>query len=76
MSGFGQTDPVRKQANVQEPSGSLLVNAAKPIRTGCESDPAYLLGSNKLDIYCTLRELLFVGVQDKQYDVDDLKLEL
>ena len=45
MSGFGQTDPVQKQAGVQESSGPLLANAFKPIRTGCESDPAFLLGS-------------------------------
>ena len=37
-------DPVRKQANVQKSSGPLLVNASKPIQTGCESDPACLLG--------------------------------
>ena len=43
LSGFGQTDPVRKQAGVQETSGPLLANASKPIRTGCESDPACLL---------------------------------
>ena len=41
---FGQTDPVRKRANVQESSGQLLANASQPIRTGCESDPACLLG--------------------------------
>ena len=44
MSGFGQTDPVRKQAGVQESSGPLLANASKLIRTGCKSDPACLLG--------------------------------
>ena len=48
MSGFGQTDPVRKQAGVQEPSGPVLANASQPIRTGCESDPACLLGSDEL----------------------------
>ena len=42
MSGFGQTDPARKQAGVQESSGPLLANASQPIRTGCESDPACL----------------------------------
>ena len=42
--GFGQTDPVRKQAGVQESSGPLLANAFHLIRTGCEWDPAYLLG--------------------------------
>ena len=45
VSGFGQTDPVRKQAGVQESSGPLLANASEPTRTGCESDPACLLGS-------------------------------
>ena len=44
VPGFTQTDPVRKQAGVQESSGPLLANASKPIRTGCESDPACLLG--------------------------------
>ena len=44
VPGFGQTDRVRKQAGVQESSGPLLANASKPIRTGCESDPACLLG--------------------------------
>ena len=41
---FCQTDPVRKQANVQEWSGPLLADASQPIRTGCESDQACLLG--------------------------------
>ena len=31
--GFGQTDPVRKQANVQESSGPLPANASEPIQT-------------------------------------------
>ena len=45
VSGFSQTDPARKQAGVQESSGPLLANASQPIRTGCESDPACLLGT-------------------------------
>ena len=45
VSGFGQTDPVRKLAGVQQSSGPLLANASQPIRTGCESDPACLLGA-------------------------------
>ena len=44
VSGFGQTDPVRKQAGVQESSGPLLAHASLPIRPGCESDLACLLG--------------------------------
>ena len=44
VSGFDQTDPVRKQAGVQESSGPLLASASQPIRPGCESDPACLLG--------------------------------
>ena len=44
VSGFGQTDPARKQSGVQEPSGQLLDNASQPVRTRCESDPACLLG--------------------------------
>ena len=44
VSGFGQTDPVRKQAGVQESSGPLLANPSEPIRVGRESDPACLLG--------------------------------
>ena len=44
VSGLGQTDPVRKQASVQESSGLLLANASQSIRTGYESDPACLLG--------------------------------
>ena len=31
---------------VQESSGYLLANVFQPIRTGCESDPARLLGEN------------------------------
>ena len=41
---LGPTDPVRKQAGVQESSGPLLANSSQPIRTGCESDPVCLLG--------------------------------
>ena len=44
-SGFGQTDPVWKLAGVQESSGPLLANASSSIRTGCESEPACLLGN-------------------------------
>jgi len=44
VSGSGQTNPARKQANVQESSGPLLASASHPIRAGCESDPACLLG--------------------------------
>ena len=44
VSAFGQTDPVRKQFGVQESSSPLLANASQPIRTGCQSDPACLLG--------------------------------
>ena len=44
VSCFGQTDPVRKQAGVQESSGPLLANASQSSRTGCESDLACLLG--------------------------------
>ena len=44
VSGFGQADPVQKQASVQESPGPLLASASQPIRTGCESDPACLLG--------------------------------
>ena len=44
MSGFGQTDPVQNHGNVQESSGQFLANASQPIRTGCQSDPACLLG--------------------------------
>ena len=34
VSGFGQTDSVRKQAGVQELSGPLLANASEPNRMG------------------------------------------
>ena len=44
VSGLGKTDPVRKQANVQESSGPLLADASDPIRMGGVSDPACLLG--------------------------------
>ena len=44
VSEFGQTDPAQKQAGVQKSSGPHLANASQPIRTGCESDPACLLG--------------------------------
>ena len=43
VSGFGQTDPVRKQAGVQESFGPLLASASTLIRTGYEWDPAWLL---------------------------------
>ena len=33
---FWQTDPVRKQAGVQQSSGPLLANASQPFRTGCD----------------------------------------
>ena len=42
VSGFGQMDPVRMQAGVQQSSGPLLANAFQPIQTGCESDPVYI----------------------------------
>ena len=45
VSGFGQTDPVRKQAGVQKSSGPFLAKASEQIRPGCESDPVYLLGN-------------------------------
>ena len=32
VSGFGQTDPVRKRAGVQQLSGPLLANASEPSR--------------------------------------------
>ena len=42
---FGQMDPVQKQlAGVQESPGPLLASTTEPVQTGCESDPAYLLG--------------------------------
>ena len=44
VSGFGEMDPVRKQAGEQQSSGPLPANASTLIRTGCESDPACLLG--------------------------------
>ena len=42
--GFGQMDPVWKQANVQKSSSPLLPNASQLIQTRCESDPACFLG--------------------------------
>ena len=39
-----QTDPVRKHAGLHESTGPFLANASHLIRTGCESDPACLLG--------------------------------
>ena len=44
VSGFGQMDPARKQASMQESSSPLLVNASQLIWTGCKSDPSCLLG--------------------------------
>ena len=44
MSGFGQTDPVRKQAGGRGSSGPLLANASDPIRMGLESDRACFTG--------------------------------
>ena len=46
VSGFGQTDPVRKQAGVQESLGPLLANASKQIRIRYKLDPACLLGGS------------------------------
>ena len=43
VSGMGQTDPVRKQAGVQESLVPLLANAFELVWTGCESDPACLM---------------------------------
>ena len=57
VSGLGQTDPVRKQSGVQESSGPLLASVSQPIRTGCESDPACLPGSDAGAVFtcvCTL----------------------
>ena len=36
-------DPFRKQAGVQDSSGSLLDKASQPIWNGCQSDPVFLL---------------------------------
>ena len=44
VSGFGQTDPVRKQTAAQESSGPPLANASELIWFGCEWDPSCLLG--------------------------------
>ena len=44
VSGFGQRDPVRKQASVQQSSDPLLANASQPIWIGYESVLACLLG--------------------------------
>ena len=38
LSGLGQTDPVRKQAGMQESPGPFLAIAFEPIRNGRESD--------------------------------------
>ena len=59
VSGVAETDPIRKQAGVQQSSGPLLANASEPIRIRCESDPACLLGSHAkllsvLDLYLRL----------------------
>ena len=52
VSGFGQTDPIWKQASVQESSGPLLANASKPFWIRRRSDPAYLLGiQNKKKVH-------------------------
>ena len=48
VSGFAQTDPVWKQASVQESSGPLLANASK-LMIGCGSDLACLQGKWPLD---------------------------
>ena len=44
---FYQTDPVHKQAGVQESAGPLLANVSEPIRFGCETEPACLLGMSQ-----------------------------
>ena len=60
VSGFGQTDPVRKQAGVQKSSGPLLANVSNLIRTGCQSDPACLLGH-----FCSAYPTAWVALQWK-----------
>ena len=67
VSAFGQTDLVRKQANVQESSGPLLASASQPIRTGCESDPACLLGLLGDAVVCTN----IVLARQRQLEQDD-----
>jgi len=47
LSGFGQTDPVQKQAGVLESSSLLLASASEPIQIRCESNLACLLGQQR-----------------------------
>ena len=46
--GFAQTDPVWKQASVQDSSGPLQANASE-LMIGCRSDLACLQGKRPLD---------------------------
>ena len=55
VPGFGQTDPVRKKANVQVSSGLLLASASQLILPGCESDPACLLGNYLVPVCAPLK---------------------
>ena len=56
-----------KQANVQESSGPLLVNASQPIRTRYESDPACLLPGKEL-FFGGSRSVLSLFKQHKYLD--------
>ena len=76
VSGLEQTDPVWKQAGVQESLSPLLVSASNLIWTGCESDPACILGTlhsmqfrllKLLDLHA--HDLLFSGHDSLQCSV-------
>ena len=61
MSDFGQTDPVRKQAGVQESSGEVLANAnSEPVWiVGRQWDPAYLQGERCWGLSSSDIDLIF-----------------
>ena len=48
-----QTDPVQKQAGVQELLGLPLANTSKPVQIRCESNPACLLSRVSIQVYCS-----------------------
>ena len=48
VSGFSQTNLLRRQASEKESSSPLLTCTSKPSQTGCRLDPQCLLGKHNL----------------------------
>ena len=50
VSGFGQTNLVRRQASEKGTSSPLLTYTSKPSQIGCRLDPKCLLGKHNLKV--------------------------